>query len=120
MSQGQQKTFLGFFRKHYQCEVLGKLSYGIYFDFCIGGFLGNKILEFLHSLVPSLDAIRKNDVIVAAEKELLCLWLIMYEAVAMRNSRVIYDRKNSSFYSLKRNMVSCLVSLMRLMVWWVI
>ena len=27
------------------------------------------------------------------------------EAVAMRNSRVIYDRKNSSFYSLKRNMV---------------
>lgn len=28
------------------------------------------------------------------------------EAVAMRNSRVIYDRKNSSFYSLKRNMVN--------------
>jgi 2-dehydro-3-deoxygluconokinase len=27
------------------------------------------------------------------------------EAVAMRNSRVVYDRKNSSFYSLKRGMV---------------
>lgn len=24
------------------------------------------------------------------------------EAVAMRNSRVVYDRKNSSFYTLKR------------------
>jgi hypothetical protein len=27
------------------------------------------------------------------------------EAVAMRNSRVVYDRKNSSFYTLKRGMV---------------
>ena len=81
MSQGQQKTFLGIFWRHYQREVLAKLTYRIHFDFCFRRFLRNKCLDLLHRLAPNLDVIRKNNVIVAAEKELLRLRLVLYEEV---------------------------------------
>ena len=81
MSQGQQKTFLGILWRHYQREVLAKLTYGMHFNFCFWGFFGDKYLDFLHRLAPNLDVIRKNKVIVAAEKELLRLRLVLYEEV---------------------------------------
>ena len=81
MSQGQQKTFLGILWRHYQREVLAKLTYGMHFNFCFWGFLGDKCFDLLNRLAPSLDVIRKNKVIVAAEKELLRLRLVLYEEV---------------------------------------
>lgn len=75
------KTFLGILWRHYQREVLANLTCGIHFDFCFWGFLGDKYLDFLHRLAPSLNVIRKNKVIVAAEKELLRLRLVLYEEV---------------------------------------
>lgn len=81
MSQRQQKTFLGIFWRHYQREVLANLTYRIYFDFCFRRFLRNKCLDLLNRLAPSLNVIRKNEVIIAAEKELLSLWLVLYEEV---------------------------------------
>ena len=61
--------------------MFAKLTYGIHFDFCFWGFLGDKCLDLLNRLAPSLNVIRKNEVIVAAEKELLSLWLVLYEEV---------------------------------------
>ena len=65
----------------YKKTVLAKLTYGIHFDFCFWGFLGDKCFDLLNRLAPSLNVIRKNEVIIAAEKELLSLWLVLYEEV---------------------------------------
>lgn len=65
------KTFLGIFWRHYQREVLAKLTYRIHFDFCFWGFLGDKCFDLLNRLAPSLNVIRKNEVIIAAEKNSL-------------------------------------------------
>ena len=51
MSQGQQKIFLGILWRHYQREVLAKLTYRIHFDFCFWGFLGESALTSLTVLL---------------------------------------------------------------------